>query len=908
MDEINTDDLEYPNTGLAGLKTLAIEQLSGDSPQYEFLVEGREISIPKVMNGEDEVDWEDYYWEPEAELYKLIFDDTILSWDGETYVERFSANPIWCLYDLMTNTRYGIGDYITTDDNELDYLLEMSRYCDEKISDGEDGWEKRFRMDVCIDSPQQALALIMQLSTIFKGLPFYSDNGKIRIAIDKPDTSVQLFGMGNIVKESFSQSWSSKRDIPNIVYVQYDNEDNYYQQEKIEVIDQVALAAGNPINKKDVRYYGTKLSYAIRYGRNFIKTAKYIDQAIVIRGGSGALIRQCGEVIDIAHDVPQYGFSGRVVAGSTTTKVKLDREITIEATKSYAIRVDFAEPNEDGSPRYEEKTVTDAPGTYMEVNVSEAFSMAPIAFDVYSFGEVDKVVFPVRIMSLKRSRTGEVEMETLKYNENSYDDSTVVIPEKKVSSLEFDIPPVEDLNLTEAMITLKDGSIESAIDVWFTKPVMTDYEIRRYAKARIYLSDDGGASYTLRGETTEEFFRIQGGLSISVEYTILVVSVTDKNEELSKASCPSDTITLVGKDSAPSDVIDFAYTFVNELVFTWDKNTDNDLAGYEIRTEDANWGVQNAHLVYRGSTNTHTIVRPASRAPGTYYIKAFDRSVNYSETALDLTPTNAAPEAPTVTTTIWFGMATLDWEDSADTDLLYYEVYRSHTNAWAGEEALYKRVSGSQANLQGEESVDAEADAADATSITDAELIGAGVDKYVNHIILQTSGTHKDQAAVITAFDNSNGKLTVASWPGGTPDIGDDFTISDRTFFKVRGVDRFGAGTFSSAVIVSFDPLAASILEDGSVTTEKLANEAVTAPKLYSGEIITLEAQIKNAIITDAKIFSLIASKITTGLINAAVMSTAASPNARIEIDGPNNVIKVYDGSNNLRVEIGLLP
>jgi len=249
-------------------------------------------------------------------------------------------------------------------------------------------------------------------------------------------------------------------------------------------------------------------------------------------------------------------------------------------------------------------------------------------------------------------------------------------------------------------------------------------------------------------------------------------------------------------------------------------------------------------------------------------------------------------------------MATLDWDDDTSVAIKYYEVWKSETDAWAGEEALYKKVSGSQANIQGKVSAAATADSVDATSITDASLIGSGVDEFVHDYIRQTSGTYKNQVAIVTAFNNSTGKVSVASWPSGTPSIGDDFTITDRAFFKVRGVDTYGAGTFSASKTISFDPLSEFLLEDGSVTTEKLADYAVTAEKLYAGEIITLTAQIKDAIITDAKIYDLSADKITAGTITVKVDIGTAG---KVYIDGANEVIKIYDDDGDLRVEIGKL-
>jgi predicted phage tail protein/molybdopterin converting factor small subunit len=624
VDEINTDDLEYPNTALISIKTLAIEQLANESPDYEIMVEGRLVLIPQVMNGAVEVDWEDYYWDPEEEAYRLFSDDTILTWDGTTYVEAFSANPIWCIYDLSINTRYGIGNHITTSDNDLDYLLEMSQYCEEKVPDGEGGYEKRFRMDVCIDSPQKALDLITQLCSIFRGFPFYSDQGKVRFCIDKPDTPVQLFGMGNIVKNSFSQAWGSRRDIPNVVQVQFDNQDNYYQQDLVSIADEEALTAGEKPRTKQVRYYGTKLSYALRHGRNVLKTTKYISETVVFKGGSGALVRQCGELIDVAHDVPQWGFSGRVKAGSTTTKVALDREVTVEAGKSYAIRVDFS----DGT--YEEQVVTSSVGLYTEIDTAE-FSKEPAEWDSYSFGELTKIVKPFRITGIKRPRMGETEIEAMEYSADIYDDSSIDVPQKRISSLSMDIPNVESLRLTEGLIKSKDGTIQNVIDVWFAKPYMTNY-VRRISKVKIFLSDNAGDSWESVGESYGSNFSIIKVLTDGVTYTVAAVSVTDDGQENAISSSPQDDIQLVGKSAPPADITTF---LVNQnrdrLYFGWTHVTDVDLAGYEIRYGDS-WEAGFA-VVSGVKNNSHIEMNFKEGNAQSFWIKAIDRSGNFSTTA-----------------------------------------------------------------------------------------------------------------------------------------------------------------------------------------------------------------------------------------------------------------------------------
>jgi len=623
VDEINTDDLVYPNSALAGVRTLAIEQLNGNNADYEFLVRGTKVMVPKVMNGAVEVGWDDYYWDPTEEAYRILSDDTILTWNGTTYVTRYSANPIWCSTDLLTNKRYGLGRHIVLSDADLDHLVEQSQYCDERVPDGAGGWEKRFRMDIAIDSPQKALRLIMQLATIFRGMPSYTDQGKIRIAIDKPDTPVQLFNMGNIAKASFSGTWGSRQDIPTHVEVQFNDQDKNYELDSIEVEDPVAVAAGTVRNGKSVRYYGTKLSYAIRHGRNIIKAAK-LSQGVKFRSGIGAIVRRCGEVIDVAHDVPQYGFSGTVKTGSTTTVVKLDRSVTIEEDKSYKILVD------QGEGKMEERTVTDSPGTYTQVTVSGStpFSPAPQENDKYSFGESTKFVKPFRISSLKRLRNFETDIEAVEYNASAYDDSTVIIPDTNYSALSDDIPDVEALALTERIVKLQDGTIENVIDVWFKKPDVRDYCVSRYAKARVYLSDNAGASWEYKGEVISTHFEIVGNILEGQAYTVAVVSVTAGGNANAVTDSPQDSITITGKTEPPSDIANFEVSQkASQLLLSWDPVTDVDLARYVIK-KGVSWPT--GQIIAELIDATEFQFPVGQIGTQTYMIKAVDTSGNGS--------------------------------------------------------------------------------------------------------------------------------------------------------------------------------------------------------------------------------------------------------------------------------------
>jgi len=577
IDEIQDNSLAYPNVALLGLRLLATEQLNGPTPNITCVVR-RKVLLPKVMNGSQEVDWKDYYWDSESQKYRLLSDNSQLSWDGVSYVNKYCSNPVWIIKDLLLNSRYGLGDFINSDSINLPLLLEMAQYCEEKVPDGNGGFEKRFQLNAVLDSSTRAIDVVMQLSATFRGLPFYSQ-GSIQLKIDKPELPVQIFGMGNIIENSFKESWISKKEVPNEIEVQFMNESNRFKQESIFIEDEESLYQLNePRRKKVLRLLVTKLSYAVREGKYALRIAKRLDRMVSFKAGIDAIVCQVGDVVGISHDVPQIGFSGRLKSG-TLSSVTLDEPFTVEPGKSYRIIVMFADGNQ------EEKIISNSPGTYSVLSITENFSQVPQNFDIYAVGEVNKVVEPFRIVSLRRDSKNEVEITAVKYNEAVYDDSGLSLPILNYSSLSADLPNTENLRLSESIFKTGDGTIENKIDVWFQLPTnLSTRYVRTYDRARIYLSDNEGLSWIYKGETVNDHFAIVGDIKDEITYKIAVVSIGNDGQANQIQTSPQVNITVLGKTAPPSNVTGFDVSQEgNFLRFKCDVHPDADFAYFRIK-------------------------------------------------------------------------------------------------------------------------------------------------------------------------------------------------------------------------------------------------------------------------------------------------------------------------------------
>ncbi|EHK1555016.1 host specificity protein J, partial [Escherichia coli] len=77
----------YPNTAIVGLQVDA-EQFGGQQLTVNYHIRGRIIQVPSN-------------YDPEKRTYSGI-------WDG-SLKPAYSNNPAWCLWDMLTHPRYGMG-------------------------------------------------------------------------------------------------------------------------------------------------------------------------------------------------------------------------------------------------------------------------------------------------------------------------------------------------------------------------------------------------------------------------------------------------------------------------------------------------------------------------------------------------------------------------------------------------------------------------------------------------------------------------------------------------------------------------------------------------------------------------------------------------------------------------------
>lgn len=106
---------------------------------------------------------------------------------------------------------------------------------------------------------------------------------------------------------------------------------------------------------------------------------------------------------------------------------------------------------------------------------------------------------------------------------------------------------------------------------------------------------------------------------------------------------------ITGKTNNPATVSNFIATAditTGKLILTWDGNTEVDIKGYEVRTQDADWG-SNANQVFLGSATTCLVLPEDSAHIRNFYIRAFDYGGNYSTLSAEISYSAPIPTKAT---------------------------------------------------------------------------------------------------------------------------------------------------------------------------------------------------------------------------------------------------------------------
>ncbi len=305
----------YPNTALVGVQVDS-EQFGSQQVSRNYHLRGRILQVPSNYN-------------PQTRQYSGI-------WDG-TFKPAYSNNMAWCLWDMLTHPRYGMGKRLGAADVDKWALYVIGQHCDQSVPDGFGGTEPRITCNAYLTTQRKAWDVLSDFCSAMRCMPVW--NGQtLTFVQDRPSDKVWTYNRSNVVMPDdgapFRYSFSALKDRHNAVEVNWIDPNNGWETATELVEDTQAIARyGRNVTKMDA-FGCTSRGQAHRAGLWLIKTELLETQTVDFSVGAEGLRHVPGDVIEICDD-DYAGIStgGRVLAvNSQTRTLTLDREITLPSS------------------------------------------------------------------------------------------------------------------------------------------------------------------------------------------------------------------------------------------------------------------------------------------------------------------------------------------------------------------------------------------------------------------------------------------------------------------------------------------------------------------------------------------------------------------------------------------------
>jgi predicted phage tail protein len=553
--------------------------------------------------------------------------------NGVMAAATYTNCPAMCLLDLLTNTRYGLGDHVTDSNLDLFSFVAASKYANEEVDDGTGSGAKeaRFSCNVNIQTPKEAFAAINDLAGVMRCMPIWSA-GSVTISQDKPTTASYLFNLANVSEGGFAYSGSSLKTRHSVVSVSYFNMDS--KEVDFEVVeDSTAISKLGTIVKQVKAFACTSRNQAARLGRAILFAEQNESETVTFSASidAGIVVRP-GSVIEV-NDPVRAGArrGGRVVAATTTT-------ITIDALadttlSNLANSVTISVILPDGT--VETGSVSSVVGAVFTVNsvtksdgtTQSAFSSAPNVNAPYLISSTDLQTQLFRVIQVEEQDDINYVITALSYVEGKYafiEDGTA-LPTRTISLLNAPASPPSNLTVSEKIVTLNNMARSKLIVDWQPVDGVTQYLVNYKFEdtnfiSQVVFSSDFEILDSKRGTYTIEVYSFNAALNISPNSTEKIfvaegkTAVPENVQNLTIESINDQFVRLRFKQATAVDVLHGGRVYIRHTNLTGGSAT------FQAAQD----------IIEAVPGNSTEAICPA--LPGTYLVKFQDDGLRFSTT------------------------------------------------------------------------------------------------------------------------------------------------------------------------------------------------------------------------------------------------------------------------------------
>jgi predicted phage tail protein len=538
--EITYAKLRYPNSALIGLRIDA-EQFSS-IPTRSYLVRGIKVQIPSNAT-------------VDSTNGRLIYAGI---WNGSFGAAQWTTDPAWCLWDLLTSTRYGFGDHVKAAQLDKFAFFAASQYASALVPDGFGSTEPRFSCNINIQTAEDAYKLINDMCSIFRVMPYWS-TGALTVSQDSPGDSAYLFTLANVTEEGFSYQGSSRKTRPTVAVVSYlDLNSRNIAYEVVE--DQAAIVKFGVVTTQISAFACTSRGQASRIGEWLLYSEHYESEVINFTASidAGVVVRP-GQIIEVSDPVKAGSRRGGRISTATTTTVTVDDATGLAIGTSTTLSVILP------TGTVESRSVTAIAGNV--ITLATALTTAPNANSVWIFETSNIQTSTWRVLTVSEQDGAQYSISALAYNSGKYDyiERGALLQQRDITDLNIIPAAPTNLQSTETIYESNGRALVKLIISWKSVVGVNEYRVR-------WRQENGNWTTTTQARPDYEILDTTAAL-----YEIQVYSL---NAALQQSVTPANfSVQAFGKTAVPGNIENLTIETIsaNSARLRWDPTVDLDV-------------------------------------------------------------------------------------------------------------------------------------------------------------------------------------------------------------------------------------------------------------------------------------------------------------------------------------------
>ncbi len=483
--------------------------------------------------------------------------------------KEWTDNPAWVYYDLITNKRYGLGNYIKESQIDLASFYTIGRYCDESVysgfenenptadsiylreypaaaaavADGEltpyeywtetgddlghvYGKEPRFVCNTYIQSREDSFKVLNDFASVFRGITYWGNRSIIPVQ-DSPKDCFLQFTNSNVSEDGFTYQSSGKKARHTAAYVRYNNPDDFYRPH-IEYVEDVDGIIRYGIKEIEIAAFAcTSRGQAHRLGKYILLSELQETETVQFKAGLEGAILKPGDIFKVSDSFKagqRRGFRIASISGARTS-LTLDSEITLASGLSFAKAYITNPTSETTETLLFEANITNSAGTHSVLTLSAAIPVGISLNAVCIVETSDLVAQTYRCIAVEEESLHQFSVFGLQYDVNKFAqvEDLETLPSNPTTSIDRDpVQPVPAITITRRSDVLP-GRVRTYLIVeWSESPSAAQGGVQYIVK---YSYEGSSWNDTPLGASPTSYRVVEVDIENPGTYTFKVIAV-----------------------------------------------------------------------------------------------------------------------------------------------------------------------------------------------------------------------------------------------------------------------------------------------------------------------------------------------------------------------------------------------